>query len=242
MEITPVAVLQAAKARSTARWPTSRKPSTRMPTATAGCSWWSWPMPTSSTNFSAPMTTPSCWKATSTDRLSIGHQEPAAETPRVFSCRSSMRGATLRCVDRMPGCFLRACPRCPRGERWPRKSSRSFRANALVRREIRRRSAMSFTSSSGVVAACRTGVAMTCIAAFPFGVESLRAALLLARRQSGSHARMRVMRALRASMHCDAGVARGCRERAWKKLRERLLTPEKSVIRFRPADISCGSK
>lgn len=73
-------------------------------------------------------------------------------------------------------------------------------------------------------------------------IESLQAAPLLARRRSASRVRMWCVRVRRASMGCGTGVSRIQRERVGAKLHERLLTPEKSVIRFRPADISCGSK
>lgn len=169
------------------------------------------------------MPTPNCWKTKNTDvPLPTVPQEPAAETPRVFVARDDGIGH----AD---------------GEH-ASKSSRTFRANALVRREIRSRSSNGCATPSRITRVRRRCIACRVFASHASHAGVLQAAPLLARRRCASH-----MCASPTRMRCvherrDRHVARGRRRSAAKKLRERLLTPEKSVIRFRPADIPCGSK
>ena len=122
------------------------------------------------------------------------------------------------------------------------ESSRSFRANALVRREIRRRIATARVLSTNVARAHPASSAMTSETPRADHGESLQAAPLLACVASTWRVSLHRARGWHARTRCEHGDVRSVLARHGKKLRERLLTLEKSVIRFRPADISCRSK
>ena len=169
------------------------------------------------------MPTPNCWKAKSTDASAF------AGTP-------GTRGGSVAGFCCAPSRPVRADGACAP------KSSRSFRANALVRREIRAPSSNDCTTASRAARTRRRCRARSRDASRSREEGMLQAAPLLARRRCVAR-----MRASPTRMRCvdarrDRRVARGRRRSAAEKLRERLLTPEKSVIRFRPADIPCGSK
>lgn len=188
---------------------------------------------------------PSCWKATITDRAFIGNPKPAAEASRVFSCKASTPGASSVARSR-PCAEMRAPPPCPlrtlRAGANAAESSRSFRANALVRREILDRIATVRVLSVDVARVRSARVAMASMATRANHMESLQAAPLLACVASMRCASTQRAPARHARMRREGGGARCVRGRSGEKLRERLLTLEKSVIRFRPADISCGIK
>ena len=177
------------------------------------------------------MTTPSCWKTKTTDTRfenGIASSEPATATSRVlrFPARGNARAALLASAKR-------------------EKSSRTFAQSGLCDAQTHRVFRVRIARIDGSTWCSRARTARSRdrrVDAHRHLEKSLQAAPMLACRNRACCCACVCAHVFRSSTMRRTCVRPTRGARAAKIICDRLLTVEKTVIRFRPADVSCRSE